>query len=93
MNSPTPVTPEERRIPNDERRQQDAALAWLARFAAKLIWREVQTCLDEQMIQDAIFFATGHDREPSEIRKYSSRAIVSIEPEQGAGLWELVRAR
>jgi len=34
MSSSTPVTPEERRIPNDERMEQDAHLARLARFAA-----------------------------------------------------------
>jgi hypothetical protein len=69
----------------------EAALGLTFRALLELIWREVQTCLDERMIQDAIFFATGHEREPSEIRTYSSRAILSIEPEQGAGLWELVR--
>src|SRR5438876_3679853 len=34
MSSSTPVLPEERRIPNDKRMEQDAHLARLARFAA-----------------------------------------------------------
>lgn len=33
VNSSTPVLPEERRIPNDKRMEQDAHLARLARFA------------------------------------------------------------
>ena len=33
VDSTTPILPEERRIPNDKRMEQDAHLAWLARFA------------------------------------------------------------
>ena len=44
------------------------------------------------MIEDTVFFATGHEREPSEIREHRSRAILSIESEQGVCLWELVRS-
>lgn len=55
-----------------------------------LIGEQVQTRLDQRMIEQAVFFATGHKREAGHIGKHSSRAILPIEPEQGTRLRELV---
>ena len=57
----------------------------------ELIWWEVQACLNERMIEQAVFFPTGHKREPSHIGKHGSRAILPIEPEQDTSLGDLVR--
>jgi hypothetical protein len=42
------------------------------------------------MIEDRVIFATSHKGEASQVRQRSSRAILSIEPEQGVLVWELV---
>ncbi len=55
-----------------------------------LIGGQVQTRLDQRMIEQAVFFATGHKREADYIGKHSSRAILPIEPKQGTSLRELV---
>ncbi len=51
----------------------------------------MQTRLDEGMIEHRVLFAPGHEREASEIGEHGSRAILPVEPEQSALLWELVR--
>jgi hypothetical protein len=48
----------------------------------------VQTRLNERMIEQVIVFATGHKREPSHIREHCPIPILSVEPQQGAFLWE-----
>lgn len=57
----------------------------------ELIWWEVQTCLNQWMIQDRVFLATGHKGEPGQINKHGSGPILAIEPQQGVCLWEVVR--
>ncbi|WP_242527282.1 hypothetical protein [Ktedonosporobacter rubrisoli] len=52
----------------------------------ELIRGEVQTRLNEWVIEQAIVLATGHKREPSEIGKHGPIAILSIESEQCAFL-------
>jgi hypothetical protein len=49
----------------------------------------MQTGLDQRMIKQVIVFAARHKREPSHIGEYGSIAILPIEPQQCAFLWEL----
>ena len=56
-----------------------------------LISRQVQTCLNQRVIEHAVFFATGHKREPSHIGEHGSGAILPVEPQQGARSFELRR--
>ena len=60
------------------------------RTLLELIGGQVQTRLDERMIEHGVLFATGHKGEASQIGKHSPRAILAIEPEQGRALRELV---
>jgi hypothetical protein len=55
-----------------------------------LIGRQVQPCLDERMIENRVLFAAGHKGEASEIGEGRPGAILSIEPQQRMGLWELM---
>jgi hypothetical protein len=61
------------------------------RTLLELIWGQMQTRLDKRMIEHRVVFATGHKGEASQVRKHGPGAILSIEPEQGAFLGELVR--
>ena len=56
----------------------------------KLIGRQMQTRLNERMIEGGIFFAAGNAREVSHIGEHSPRAILSVESKQGARLWKLM---
>jgi len=56
----------------------------------KLIGGQMQTRLDERMIEHAVLFATGHERESSQIGEHGPGAIVSVEPEESTFLEELV---
>src|SRR5712691_2923656 len=56
-----------------------------------LIGGQVQTRLNERMIQHAVLFATGHKGKASHIGEHSPGAILAVEPQQGALLWDLVR--
>jgi hypothetical protein len=58
----------------------------------ELIWGQVQTRLDERMIQHGVVFATHHEREASQIRQHGSGAILPIEPEQGSLMRKLVHS-
>jgi hypothetical protein len=42
------------------------------------------------MIEHRVVFAAGNIGEPSHVGEHGPGAILSIEPEQGALLWELV---
>src|SRR6266699_541617 len=53
----------------------------------ELIRRQVQTRLNERMVEHRVLFAAGHKGEASQISKQGSRAILAVEPEQGA-LWQ-----
>ena len=55
-----------------------------------LIRGEVQTCLDQRVIEHAVLFATGHVGEAGQISQHGSRAILSVESEQGALCRKLV---
>ncbi len=50
----------------------------------ELIGRQVQARLNLRMIEQAVVFATGHERKTGEIGKHRSIAILPIEPEQRA---------
>jgi hypothetical protein len=50
----------------------------------------MQTRLDKRMIKHGVLFAARHVGEAGQISKHSSRAILSVEPEQGALCRELV---
>lgn len=52
----------------------------------ELVGRQVQTRLNQRMIEQVIVFATGHKRETSHIGEHNPIAILSIEPEQRAFL-------
>ncbi len=56
----------------------------------ELVGRQVQTCLNERVIEHGVLFATGHKGEARKIRKHGPSAVLSIEPEQGAFLRKLV---
>src|SRR5260370_7365377 len=56
----------------------------------ELIRGKMQTRLDQRMIEGSILFATRHKRETRQISKHGSRAVLAVEPEEGACLWELV---
>ena len=56
-----------------------------------LIWWQVQTRLDERMIEQRVLFASCHESEVSQVGEHGSRAIWSVEPKPGALLRELVR--
>src|SRR6266700_1356917 len=56
-----------------------------------LIRRQVQTRLDERMIENGVLFATRHEGEASQIGEDCPSAILTIEPEQRICCWELVR--
>ena len=50
----------------------------------------MQTRLNERMIEHGVVFAAGHKGETSHVGEHGPGAILSIEPQQGALLGELV---
>jgi hypothetical protein len=63
------------------------------RARLELVWREMETRLNEGMIKHRVLFAAGHKGEARQVGEHSPSAILSIEPEQGAFSWELVRRK
>src|SRR5258708_2627055 len=61
------------------------------RTLLELIWRKVQTRLNERVVEHGVLFAAGHKHEASEIGEDSPCAILAVEPQQGARLRKLVR--
>ncbi len=61
------------------------------RTLLELISRQVQTCLNQRVIEHAVLLAAGHKREPSHIGEDGSGAILPVEPQQGARSFELRR--
>ncbi len=55
-----------------------------------LIGGQVQTRLNERMIEDRVLFAACHESEAGEIAEDRPGAILPIEPEQRVCCWELV---
>jgi hypothetical protein len=69
----------------------EAAHHLALRALLELIGGQVQTRLDERMIEHGVLFATGNFGEASQVSQHGPGAILSIEPEEGEPLWELVR--
>ena len=61
------------------------------RALLELIGGQVQTRLDERMIEHGVLFAARNIGEASQVSQHGPGAILSIEPEEGEPLWELVR--
>src|SRR5258708_37684040 len=61
------------------------------RTLLELIWRKVQTRLNERVVEHGVLFAAGHKHEASEIGEDRPCAILAVEPQQGARLRMLVR--
>jgi hypothetical protein len=61
------------------------------RTLLELIRRQVQTRLDQRMIECAVLFATGHKGKASQISEHGSGAILAVKPEQRALRGELIR--
>src|SRR3989440_8218568 len=56
-----------------------------------LIGGQVQTRLDEWVVEHRVLFAAGHVGETSQVCQHGPGAILSVEPQQSTRLWELVR--
>jgi hypothetical protein len=52
----------------------------------------MQTGLDERVIEHGVVFATRYKAEAGQIREYGPSAILSIEPQQGALMGELIHS-
>ena len=50
----------------------------------ELIGGQMQTRLDERMIQHRILFPAGHKGEASQVGEHGSRAILAVEPQKRA---------
>src|SRR5260221_4539273 len=59
----------------------------------ELIGRQVQTRLNKRMIEHGVFFAASHEGKTGQIAEHRPGAILAVEPEQAACLWELVRRK
>jgi hypothetical protein len=55
-----------------------------------LIGRQVQTRLNERMIEHPVFFATGHKGKACQVGEYRPGTILPIKPQKRTFLWELV---
>jgi hypothetical protein len=51
------------------------------RALLELIGGQVQTCLNERMIQHRVVFAAGHKSKVSQVRKHGPGAILAIQPQ------------
>lgn len=56
-----------------------------------MIGGEVETCLDQWVIEHAVLLATRHKGKPGQIHKHGSGPILAVESEQRALRWELIR--
>ncbi len=56
-----------------------------------LIRRQMQTRLNQRVIQHTVLFAAGQIGEASQISQHGSQAILAVESEQGTRGFELVR--
>ncbi len=56
----------------------------------ELIGRQVQTRLNERMIEGRVVFAASRKSEPGQISEHSSSAILAVEPKQSAFLGKLI---
>jgi hypothetical protein len=61
------------------------------RALLELIGGQVQTRLDERMIEHGVLFAAGNIGEANQVGQHGSGAILSVKPEQGALFRELLR--
>jgi hypothetical protein len=60
----------------------ETALGLALRALLELIGWEVQTCLNEWVIEDRVLLATGHKGEARHLGECSPRALLAVEPEQ-----------
>ena len=74
----------------DVRTVVEPALHLAFRVLLELIGREVQTRLNEWVIEHGVVFATGHEREASEIGEHGSSSILAVEPQQRVRKVELI---
>ncbi len=56
----------------------------------ELIGRQVQTPLDQRMIECGVLFAASHKGEACEIREHGPGSVLAVEPEQRASRGEVV---
>ena len=61
------------------------------RTVLELIGRQVQTRLDERVVEHRVLFAAGHVGETSQVCQHGPGAILSKDMQQSTRLWELVR--
>ena len=54
------------------------------------MWGQMQTRLDQLMIKHPVVFASGHEREPSQISEDGPGPVLPIESQERAGLWKLI---
>ncbi len=54
------------------------------------MWGQMQTRLDQRMIKHPVVFASGHEREPSQISEDGPGPVLPIESQERAGLWKLI---
>ena len=71
----------------------EAAYPLAFRPLLHLIGRQVQARLHERMIQNGVLLAAGHEGEARQIGEDRSRAILTVQPQQGALFRHLVRVR
>ena len=62
------------------------------RALLELIGGQMQTCLNQWVIEHAVLFAAGNIREPSHIGEHGSRAILPKDMQEGARSFELLCA-
>jgi len=56
-----------------------------------LIWWEMQTRLNQRMIEGTVLFASGHESKPGQVSEHGSGPILAVEAQQGTPLRKLVR--
>ena len=59
---------------------------WLVFALLELIWRKVQACLNERVIEHTVLFAAGDKREACHIGEDGPGSILPVKPKQGVWL-------
>jgi hypothetical protein len=60
------------------------------RTVLELIRGQVQTCLDERVVEYRVLLSAGHVGETSQVCQHGPGAILSVESQQSTRLWDLV---
>ena len=58
--------------------------------AELLVWRQMQTGLDLDLVKDLIVFAPRDIREADQVSEDGTRAILPIEPQESPSLWKFM---